>query len=143
MFFFFPKGGLLRERKSRDVLKLLGEARGGGLDSVPQWTLRRARGEQRGSVFSVCTGGAAVLSPFLQHRGGDARLCLKRSTIESAVLEPLFEHTVVPTGEAWRGCPRGRPKLWPALDVGSRCRRGSWWPPVATQNKACFLPILS
>lgn len=75
----------------------------GGVDHVPQSTLRRGIGEQRGSVFSVCTGAALSCSAGWGAMQGDAGLCLRRSTIESVVLEPLIEHTVVPTEEGWRG----------------------------------------
>lgn len=86
-------------------LKLLGLQGGRRGRSCTSVDTEKGQGEQRGSVFSVCTGGAAVLGSFLQYRGGDAGLCPRRSTKESVMLEPLFEHTVVPTEEGWRGSP--------------------------------------
>lgn len=56
-------------KKWREGEKLFRAAVGGGSRSCTSVDAEMGQGEQRGSVFSVCTGGAAVLGSFLQYGG--------------------------------------------------------------------------
>lgn len=77
--------------------------------------------EGAGGTKGVCflclywRGDCSRLSLAVQ--GGDAGLCLRRATIGTL----MFEHTVVPAEEGWRGSPSYRQprallKLRPTLD---------------------------
>lgn len=87
-----------RKWECLEAFRAVGGRRGGSCTSVDA---EKGQGN-KGGLFSLSVlAGRLFSSPFFAVQGGDAGLCLRRSTKEARVFEFLFEHTVVPPEE---GC---------------------------------------